>query len=359
MSGRSFAHVLAVSEFSAQDRHWFPKWYARFEDFLRETRQTADSVDRQTVIEFSRTLLASGTSSILRLQAVRAVASYYALVRKQPVADLEDVMQTLSRQATQAQQFGPDDVPGVADEPQLVGRIDSDEPAIIKRMRREMRVRGLMLRTEVAYVGWVRRFLSEHGRDSAVLTGEDGDTLPPESAIREFLTSLAVEGNVAASTQTQAKSGLIFLYQKVFGRQLGYIDAVPAKKPERLPVVFSHAEVGQLLPLFTSLKRLMFLVLYGAGLRHLECRRLRVKDICFDEGHIVVRNGKGNKDRITVLPDRCRDELRNQILRVQVLHREDLETGDGRVYLPYALERKYPRTHPKVQLSILAISVQI
>ncbi len=151
-----------------------------------------------------------------------------------------------------------------------------------------------------------------------------------------------MDGNVAPSTQNQAKSALLFLYERILGRDFGFLDAAAADKEARLPVVLSRSEIGQLLPLFVGLKRLMFLVMYGAGLRHLECRRLRVKDVCFDEGHIVVRDGKGAKDRITVLPDRCRSELQDQIQCLRTLHEEDLEQGNGRVYLPHALERKYP-----------------
>ena len=128
-----------------------------------------------------------------------------------------------------------------------------------------------------------------------------------------------------------------------FSQRLGFLDVVPAGKAERLPVVLSRDEVSRLLPLFSDLKQLMFLVMYGAGLRHLECRRLRVKDVCFDEGHIIVRNGKGDQDRITVLPERCRELLRQQITRVLHQHQEDLDSGNGRVWLPHALERKYPK----------------
>jgi integron integrase len=153
---------------------------------------------------------------------------------------------------------------------------------------------------------------------------------------------LAVEGNVTAGTQKQAKCALLFLYQKVLGRELGFLDMGQANKPSRLPVVLSRPEVVRLLPEFQGLRRLMFLVMYGTGMRHRECRRLRVKDVCFDEGHIVVRSGKGDQDRITVLPERCREALREQIEVVRRQHERDLDDGFGAVYLPHALERKYP-----------------
>ena len=134
-----------------------------------------------------------------------------------------------------------------------------------------------------------------------------------ESQIRAFLTQLAVEGDVAPNTQNQAKSALLFLFRQVLNREIGFLDVVPADKPQRLPVVLSREEIRHLLPEFEGLRRLMLLVMYGAGLRHAECRRLRVKDVCFDEGHIMVRTGKGEKDRITVLPDVCRQNLIEQV----------------------------------------------
>nr|WP_077028088.1 integron integrase [Fuerstiella marisgermanici] len=216
---------------------------------------------------------------------------------------------------------------------------------MLQKVRREARLSGLLRRTELAYVGWIKRFLVGHSTAAAGLADDSAAALPPESAIRQFLSSLVVEGDVAPSTLNQAKSSLLFLYQKVFAQRIGFLDVVPAGKAERLPVVFSREEVSRLRPLFSGLKQLMFLVMYGAGLRHLECRRLRVKDVCFDEGHIVVRNAKGDQDRITVLPNACRELLQQQITRTLYQHNEDLEQGRGRVWLPHALERKYPNAN--------------
>ena len=248
----------------------------------------------------------------------------------------------------------------------MAGKIVS-ESLVLQQMRRELRLQGKSLETERAYVGWVDRFLrycgisarpdsgasqiqstevsglSEAARDALrvkqvfrIMQGVG------EPEMRSFLTSLAVEGNVAQSTQGQAKSALLFLVQQVLSREVGFLNIVTADKPERLPVVLSRGEIARLLPEFQSIRRLLFLVMYGAGLRHAECRRLRVKDVCFDEGHIVVRCGKGEKDRITVLPDCCRQDLIEQVERVRRLHQRDLKDGQGMVYLPYALERKYP-----------------
>lgn len=150
-----------------------------------------------------------------------------------------------------------------------------------------------------------------------------------------------MEGQVTAGTQDQAKCALLFLYQQVLSRELAFLDVTKASKSERLPVVLSREEIARVLPEFTGLGRLMFLIMYGAGLRHKECRRIRIKDVCFNEGHIIVRNGKGDKDRITVLPQCCRDELLEQVENVRRLHGRDNAEGHGRVWQPHALSRKY------------------
>jgi integron integrase len=180
----------------------------------------------------------------------------------------------------------------------------------------------------------VERFIRHCGSPDLAKFGEED--------IKTFLTDLAVEGDVTAGTQKQAKCALLFVFQTVLGRELGVLDVERATKSERLPVVLSREEIAKLLPEFEGLRRLMFLIMYGAGLRHRECRRLRVKDVCFDEGHIVVRSGKGDQDRITVLPEKARGPLQEQMEAVRRLHERDLDDGFGEVYLPHALERKYP-----------------
>jgi integron integrase len=214
-----------------------------------------------------------------------------------------------------------------------VGELDPKEPKVIREMRAELRLMHYALDTEKAYVGWIRRFMRHCDSEELRSFGE--------SEIKEFLTELAVYGKVAAKTQDQALAALLFLYKRVLGRELEFIDAVRSKKPVTLPVVLSRAEVQRLLPEFQGRNRLIFQLLYGAGLRHRECIRLRVKDVCFDEGHIVVRSAKGEKDRITVLPESSVASLKAQIELVRELHEQDLAEGFGRVYLPYALERKY------------------
>ena len=161
--------------------------------------------------------------------------------------------------------------------------------------------------------------------------------------VSEFLTHLAVAGQVAASTQNQAKSALLFLYREVLNVELPWLDDVEsAKAPRRLPVVLSRAEVAALLARLDGTSALVCRMLYGTGLRIMECLRLRVKDVDFERCEILVRDGKGFKDRVTMLPSSLVPTLREQLARVAELHRQDLAAGHGAVWLPYALERKYP-----------------
>jgi len=167
-----------------------------------------------------------------------------------------------------------------------------------------------------------------------------------EREITEFLTHLAAEKNVAASTQNQAFAALLFLYQQVLARKLDFIDNVQrVKRPAKLPVVFTPQEAQAVLAHLKGDYRLMGELLYGAGLRLMECVRLRVKDIDFGYGHITVRDGKGLRDRITILPERLRQPLQRHLERIQQIHQRDLANGNGHVYLPFALDRKYGKAN--------------
>ncbi len=338
MSAMEFQTRLHGAKYPPNDLKYFPLWIRRYAQSVTEEEGRL-AVSVESVKAFSRSLRDAGIPAWQRLQAVRAVEAYRDLVLGTGEPSLGEVRQVLQRAADAdrgdtATDAAGDSRPGVEDERHLVGIIDPNEPQCLQELRREMRVRRKALETERAYAGWVSRFMRHCGSQELRQFGE--------REIKAFLTELAVEGNVAPNTQNQAKSALLFLYQQVFQRELAFLDAVPASKPERLPVVLSREEIARLWPEFRGLRQLMFQLMYGAGLRHRECRRLRVKDICIDEGHIVVRTGKGEKDRITVLPDRSRQPLIEQIEAIRRLHRRDLDDGFGAVYLPYALERKYP-----------------
>lgn len=207
--------------------------------------------------------------------------------------------------------------------------------AVIERLVAVIRQRNYSIRTEEAYRSWTLRFLTFiGGRDP----GEAGAT-----EVAAFLETLAVQGNVAASTQNQALNALVFLYGQVLERPLGDMGTFQrARRPRHLPVVLTPGEVGRLLENLEGTYHLMASLLYGTGMRLMECLRLRVKDVDFDYRQIVVRDGKGQKDRVVPLPDRLIDPLRAHLERVRALHEADVQAGHGEVYLPFALANKYP-----------------
>jgi len=211
----------------------------------------------------------------------------------------------------------------------------ASSPKLLDRVRWHLRVKHYSVRTEQAYVDWIRRYILFHRKRHPNEMGE--------KEITDFLTHLAVEKSVAASTQNQAFSALLFLYQQVLERKVDFIDNVQrVTRPAKLPVVFTPEEARAVLGQLKGDYRLMAELLYGAGLRLMECVRLRVKDIDFGYGHITVRDGKGLRDRITVLPERLRHPLQIHLERARELHQRDLASGRGSVYLPFALERKLP-----------------
>jgi integron integrase len=280
-------------------------------------------------------LLASGAPAWQRLQAMRALECYRHLVLKKDEPDLSDLIQKLAGLARGERRGNAYDPPTPDELERLRGKIDPREPKWMQNMRTELRLLHYAYETEKAYVRWVRRFSQFVGSQRL----QDFD----ETHIGEFLSKLAVDGSVSPSTQNQAQSSLLFVYQVVLGKKLGFISSTKSRKAETLPVALSRDEISRMLPHFHGVPRIMFLLIYGCGLRHKECCRLRVKDICFDEQHIVVRDGKGAKDRITFLPEQCIDDLKRQIAVTRRRHQLDLEQGFGEVYLPYALERKYPQ----------------
>jgi integron integrase len=209
------------------------------------------------------------------------------------------------------------------------------KPRLLDRVRQALQARHGSRRTEKAYVAWVRRYVLFHGKRHPADMGA--------AEITQFLSSLATEGNVAASTQNQALSALLFLYRHVLEQELPWLDGVVrAKQAERLPVVLTRDEVRAVLRELEGPPRLMAILLYGAGLRLLECARLRVKDVDFAASQIVVRAGKGDRDRMTMLPGAVKADLARHLEGVRAQHEADVRRGAGWVELPWALARKYP-----------------
>ncbi|MEZ0233246.1 MAG: integron integrase [Methylophilaceae bacterium] len=210
-----------------------------------------------------------------------------------------------------------------------------EPPKLLEQVRGKIRLKHYSIRTEQAYVDWIKRYIlhfdKRHPKDLGA------------AEVEQFLTHLAVHGKVAASTQNQAKSALLFLYKEILALELPWLDDVErAKAPKRLPVVLSQAEVQQILSHLDGTHHLIVSLLYGTGMRIMEALRLRVKDVDFARKEILIRDGKGYKDRITMLPLSLIAPLQAHIKRVKTLHDKDLNDGYGAVYMPFALNKKYP-----------------
>jgi integron integrase len=206
---------------------------------------------------------------------------------------------------------------------------------LLDRARQLIRLKHYSIRTEKSYLPWIERYILFHNnRDPKGMAGEE---------VEAFLSHLAVKEKVSASTQNQAFNALLFLYREVLKKELGdSVDAIRAKKPQRLPTVMTRDEAMRVIGAISAECQLMVKIIYGSGLRLMECLRLRVKDIDFGNNQIMVRDAKGMKDRVTVLPGNLKQSLRDHLERVKMLHQNDVASGYGRVYLPYAFERKYP-----------------
>ncbi len=214
--------------------------------------------------------------------------------------------------------------------------LQPQKPKLLDQVREAIRVRHYSRRTEKTYCDWVKRFIYFHKlRHPAEMA---------ETEINSFLTHLATREKVSASTQNQALCALIFLYRHVLGREVGDLgDVIRARKSKNLPVVMTREEVKAVLGRLYGDKLLIVSLLYGAGLRLMECLRLRIKDIDFSLNEITVRQGKGGKDRRTLLPESVKDPLKEHLGRVRSIHEQDLSDGYGRVQMPNALDRKYPK----------------
>lgn len=227
-------------------------------------------------------------------------------------------------------------------------------PRLLDQVKQVMRLKHYSLRTEECYVQWIKRFIlfngTRHPRDMGA------------AELELFLSDLAVQGRVSASTQNQALNAIVFLYRDVLELELGRIEAVRARRPKRLPTVLAPLEVAQVLGLVEGADGvfpLMARLLYGCGLRLMECCRLRVKDIDLARGQIMVRHGKGGKDRVVMLPRAVRADLERQLLLRRALHDRDLRRGIARVELPDALERKYPRAAQELGWQFVFASRQL
>ena len=226
----------------------------------------------------------------------------------------------------------------------VVGKIDASAPEIIQPLQRNMRRNGLKFRTEKAYVKQVRRFIGGRGVSSLA----DFARVTPRD-VENFLTDMAVDGNVASRTQNQAFYAMKFLFEQVLKRDLGEINAARSTKQARLPSVMSKPEVRSVLAELAGIYQLIGELLYGCGMRISECLRLRMKDIDFDQGLIEVHRSKGDKSRFVPLPKKVVSKLKGVMLQRERLHQLDLECGEASVWLPHALSKKYPNAHRQLK----------
>jgi integron integrase len=326
------AKVLFESQLD-RSKYWEEYWWGRFAQFQRFDRLQPSGFTKDDAIAFLRSLRDSGKQAWQRLQAIRAIETYarnLLSVGDQP--NLSDVREKLIELTVQEKcdTFSAYDT--IED-----NRIDPDEPEILQQIRRTCRRFHYSIRTEKAYVGWVKRFNTVYE-----LQSRDDWELVNTEMVTEFLSRLAVESDVAASTQNQAFNSLLFVFNHIIHREMGDIEAQRAKLPERLPVVLSRDEVARLLSQLGGRDLLIGQILYGSGLRILECLRLRVKDVDFDQRQIIVRDGKGMKYRVSCLPEICVAALKAQIEARRILHQQDVMEGRGQVWLPHALAEKYP-----------------
>jgi integron integrase len=336
MSTELFCYRLQRVQISGDDKQWMPRWLEQYQDQVNRSDDGKLELTSDSVLRFLRRLRDSGVPAWQRLQAARTLEWYQSLVLEKSEVDFSLFKTKLGEFAERERRSGIDvssTDTGMPGEGQP-GLIDPDEPKPLQMMRARMRMLHHPRSTEEAYVSWVRRFIRHLDDEALEKYGE--------SEIGGFLTDLAVLGEVTAGTQNQALAALLFYYGKVVGRDLKFIQRVRAKASKYLPVVLSQQEVSELMGFMRGTSETMFRLMYGSGLRHRECRCLRIKDVCFDTGHIVVRNGKGQQDRITVLPQSIVESLQRQISLAVSIHQDDLQDGNGRVYLPYALSRKYP-----------------
>jgi integron integrase len=345
------------------------RWHVkRAEEYIKAhpERRLAE----HTVQEITAYLQVKGRNSQLKdwqfAQVVRALQILFVEMVKTPWAAtfpwqdwIDNARELAPTHATVARDYdrdlNPSDTSGKEPPPMdgLGKRFKQHFPNHAERMRAEVRVRQYSIRTEQSYLGWLERFVQFHGmRDPAEMDG---------AAMKAFLEHLVVNRRVSASTQNQALNALVFFYKHVLKNEaieLG--EFAQSKKPRRLPVVLTRDEVQRLFTALDSpMARLMAGLLYGCGLRLMECVRLRILDVDFGYQRILIRNAKGGKDRIVPLPNRLNEMLRAQIKFVEQQHRQDLACGLGGVYLPDALSRKYPKADKELMWQYLFPSSRV
>jgi integron integrase len=329
---------------------WGQVWFTKLARFHGVGEPAKWVFGRDEVVAYLKALKAHGTPTWKRLRAVEGLMEYQQSVRKADAPFLADMRDTLQERAGQ-ERLGSAEGDEVDESP---GKIDPNEPEVIRELRRALRVQHKALKTERAYVGRVWAFMEKRRLDTLEsfkkITARD---------VEAHLTELAVRENVAESTQDQAYYALLFLFRYVLKRDMDCIDAVRSTKPKLVPTVMSRDEITRVFSHLDGLMLTMAQVLYGAGLRLNECLRLRVKDIDFDQMQIIVKRGKGKKDRITPFPNQLREPLKRLVQRRLMLHERDLAEGKASVWLPHALSIKYPNAHTEFKWQFVFASERL
>lgn len=327
---------------------WAKIWFDQLARFHRVYQPEHWQFTEQDVIEFLRSRLKAGMPAWKRLRIVEGLIEYRDRVRQCQTPRMEPIRAKLQEIALREQH---QDRGETIEE--IAGKIDSREPDIIQQMQRTMRLQRKHFNTEKAYLKWIRRFMRERG----LKTASDFAAIRPAD-VESFLTDLAVDGDVAQSTQEQAFYSLLFLFEHVLKRDLGTINAIRSNKAKRIPTVMSQAEVSRVLGQMSGIYLLIAQLLYGCGMRISECLRLRVKDIRFDLMQIEIHDSKGHKSRLVPLPEQLVEPLRRLVKSRGVLHEKDLESGEASVWLPHALSRKYPAAQREFKWQFLFASAK-
>ncbi|MGV3485475.1 MAG: integron integrase [Planctomycetaceae bacterium] len=326
-------------------------WFAGMAKFHSVSQPESWAFDETHVIAFLRSRLQQGMPTWKRLRVVEGIIWYRNRVRKSDTPRLEPIRAKLQEiLVTEKHRLSAGD----ASMEDVVGKIDPREPDVIQALRRTLRLQGKAFNTEKAYVQKVRAFMADRGIQS--LADLDGVGGPDVEA---HLTDLAVDGDVAPSTQNQAFHALLFLFEHVLKRDFGKINALRSTKAPRIPSVMSKSEVTQVLSQLRGTYSLIGQLLYGCGMRISECLRLRVKDIDFDQMVIAIHHSKCDKSRLVPLPRKLVDPLRRLMEARRSLHEQDVANGRASVWLPHALARKYPSAHQEFKWQFLFASARM
>ncbi|WP_231753283.1 integron integrase [Rosistilla carotiformis] len=313
---------------------WAKIWFKQMAAFHHRSPEEDWAFTAEDVIAYSRSKLEQGTPAWKRLKLVEGLMSYRKLVQERPLGDLLAVRSKL-QEIVVRERVDSDAVPTIED---LVGRIDPREPDVLQEYRRTLRLHGLKYSTERAYVGKLKAFMHDRGlrchKDFERIGGAD---------VEAHLTDLAVDGNVAPSTQNQAFHALLFLFEHVFHREIGRIQAIRANKGKQIPTVMSREEVEAVLRELHGVGLVIAKLLYGCGMRISEAVRLRIKDLDFANALIEIHQSKGGKSRIVPMPRHLVEPLQRMVRSRRIVHEQDVAEGIASVWLPHALSKKYPK----------------